>query len=203
LFPGPTFATSRISRKAQQRANWQVQTPGSSGDLSGLALDSQDANALRQCKIGSRATKVPITAIQQLARTPQIPQQRFLTRANSVLRDELLKYIQRYLSLGDQELIEYHDKDKPVLLSDQCHSLLTGWSSLHELVPEFCDLLTRGPEQPLPFLEEFLYWSKESFGLKPVISVTHATIIGFLARYGSPPNPSTPAITLMLHSRSH
>lgn len=151
-------------------------TPISSGDLSGLTLEPQDVDALRHCKIGSCAMKIPNTVIQQLARTPQIPQQSFLTRANSVLRDELLNYIQRYLSLGDQELIEYHDKDKPVPLCEQFHSMLTGWSSLHELVPEFCDVLTRGPQQPLPFLEEFLYWSQESFGLKPVISVTHVTI---------------------------
>jgi len=150
--------------------------PVSCGDLSGLTLDPQDVDALRQCKIGSCAMKIPTAVIQQLARPPQVPEQSFVTRANVVLRDELLNYIQSYLSLGDQELIAYHDKNKPVLLCEQFHSMLTGWSSLHELAPEFCDVLTRGPQQPLPFLEEFLYWSKESFGLKPVISVTQVTI---------------------------
>ena len=151
-------------------------TPISSGDLSALTLDSQDVDALRQCKIGSCAMKIPSTVIQRLARPAQAPEQSFVTRANAVLRDELLNYIHSYLSLGDQDLITYHDRGKPVLLCEQFHSMLTGWSSLHELAPEFCDVLTRGPQQPLPFLEEILYWSKESFGLKPVISVTHVTI---------------------------
>jgi len=151
-------------------------TPISSSDLSALTLDSQDVDALRQCKIGSCAMKIPTTVIQRLARPPQVPEQSFVTRANAVLRDELLDYIQSYLSVGDQDLITYHDKDKPVSLYEQFHSMLTGWSSLHQLAPEFCDVLTRGPQQRLPFLEEFLYWSKESFGLKPVISVTQVTI---------------------------
>ena len=151
-------------------------TPINPEDLSRLTLDPQDADALRKCKIGDCAVKVPVTVIQQLARRPPTPPQSFLVQANSVFRDELAAYVRSYLSLGDQELIQYRDKSKPVRLSEQLHSLLDGWKELYSLVPELCAFLTRGPEQPLPFLDEFLYWSKESFGLKPVISVTHATI---------------------------
>ena len=54
--------------------------------------------------------------------------------------------------------------------------MLTGWAELNELAPEFCDFLTQSPQRVFPKVEEFLYWSKESFGLKPVISVTHVSI---------------------------
>jgi hypothetical protein len=33
------------------------------------------------------------------------------------------------------------------------------------------------PDDPLPGAEDFLYWSKEKFGIAPFISVTHVTIV--------------------------
>jgi hypothetical protein len=125
---------------------------------------------------GSSAVKAPVAVIQQLAEKPPIPQQSLAMRANSVFRDELARYVQNYLALGDQELIQYRDKSKPVFLCEQFESLLDGWKELNALAPEMCGFISRGPEQTLPFLEEFLYWSKESFGLKPVVSVTDVTI---------------------------
>ena len=151
-------------------------TPIDPLDLTGLTLDSQDANALRECQVGSCRVKVPIGVIRRLANESEGTGQDYSTRATSVVREELSSYVEKYLSLGDTALIEYHDKARPVRLSEQFQSLLTSWTELNALCPEFCDLITRGPQQPLPYLEEFLYWSKESFGLRPVISVTHVSI---------------------------
>ena len=125
-------------------------TPIEAWDLAGLTLDSQDADALRECDVGSCSVKVPIPVIQRIARESEDPGRDYSTRANSVFREELLSYLQRYRSLGDQALIQYRDKNDSVLLSEQYQALLTGWSELNDLSPEFCDLLTRGPQQPLP-----------------------------------------------------
>jgi hypothetical protein len=152
-------------------------SPVSLTDLAALTLDSQDMDALRTCGIGDCGVKVPISALQRLALPePEEATANDVARVNSVFREELLRYIQTYLSFGDQSLIQYQDKSKPLRLSEEFLSMLAGWTELNQLRPELGDFLTRGPLQPLPFLEEFLYWSKESFGLKPVISVTHVTI---------------------------
>ena len=145
-------------------------------NLARLTFDSQDADALRDCEVGSCSVKVPIQVIHRLRSKSEVLGQAYPTVANSVFREEVFRYIQRYLSQGGEALIEYRDKNNPVLLSAQFHSLLTGWSQLNGVAPELCDFLIRGPRQRLPNVEEFLYWSQESFGLKPVISVTHVII---------------------------
>jgi hypothetical protein len=43
-------------------------------------------------------------------------------------------------------------------------------------VPEFQDYLLAIDNGVLPHTEDFIYWSKEQFGLKPVISITHVII---------------------------
>ena len=62
-------------------------------------------------------------------------------------------------------------------------------------------------------LEDFLYWSKEDFGLKPVTSVTHVTIykslgngsdviVGSKGIYGSHYFESSLGLTAFVHSRA-
>ena len=45
-----------------------------------------------------------------------------------------------------------------------------------ELVPGLPDHLSDFPSARLPGSEDFLYWSKERFGIAPFITVTHVTI---------------------------
>jgi len=151
-------------------------TPVNARNLARLTLDAKDANALRDCEVGSCSVKVPLKVVLRLANRAESLGMAYSMVANSVFREELVSYIQRYFSEGDPALIEYRNKDNPVRLSAEFHSMLTGWAELNELAPEFCDFLIQSPQQVLPKVEEFLYWSKESFGLKPVISVTHVSI---------------------------
>lgn len=151
-------------------------TPVNLRDLGRLTLDAKDADELRDCEVGSCSVKVPLKVILRLANRAESLGTAYLMVANSVFREEVFSYIQRYFSQGDPALIEYRDKDNPVRLSAQFHSMLAGWAELNELAPEFCDFLIQSPQQLFPKVEEFLYWSKESFGLKPVISVTHVSI---------------------------
>ncbi len=151
-------------------------TPIDPRDLADLALDSQDADALRHCEVGNCSVKASLRVIQRLAREQDSPGQDYSAASNSIFREELLAYVQEYISKGDRALIRYRDKDTPVWLSQQFLLLLNDWKELNELVPELAHLLTARPRGPLPYVEEFLYWSKESFGLKPVISVTDVFI---------------------------
>ncbi|MBZ5608266.1 MAG: hypothetical protein LAP38_08415 [Acidobacteriia bacterium] len=154
----------------------KLSAPSDAWDLAGLSLDPQDVEALRDCDIGSCKVKVPVRVIQRLACEPEGSARDYSARANSIFREELLTYLQSYRFQGDRALIRYRDKDGPLSLAEQFHSLLSGWSELNELAPEFSNLLARGSPPALENVEEFLYWSKEAFGLKPVISVTHVII---------------------------
>lgn len=47
---------------------------------------------------------------------------------------------------------------------------------VYEDEPEFYEYLRAYPTKRLDNVNDFIYWSKDKFGLKPVISVTHVTI---------------------------
>jgi len=93
-----------------------------------------------------------------------------------LLREELLRYLETYLSQGNSALIAYHDKKQPVRLADEFQGLLDARPGLAEFAPEFREYLAQYPNTPLPGVDEFLYWSTESFGLKPITGITHVAI---------------------------
>jgi hypothetical protein len=104
--------------------------------------------------------------------------------AQAVFRERLFDYLQKYLSEGNTALIDYQDKSKPVHMAEEFRSLLAAKPSLSELVPAFYENLADYPAAPLSGVEDFLYWSIENFGFKPVTSVTHVIIFrqsGFAA----------------------
>ena len=47
---------------------------------------------------------------------------------------------------------------------------------IFEHFPEFHEYLEAYPHRTMPGVQSFLYWSKEKFGFKPVISITHVAI---------------------------
>ena len=98
------------------------------------------------------------------------------TNTGALVRRLLFDYLTAYLQTGNAALIEYHDGGKAVRLADEYRSLLEQSQFLADYAPEFYKYLEELPKASSPNIEEFIYWSKEKFGLKPVISVTHASI---------------------------
>ena len=150
--------------------------PVDSRDLEGFSLETDDLTALRNCRIGDCNVKLPIAAVERLARDMDWSRPDYANASLSVLREELLAYVKTYLDRGNASLIEYRDKNKPVRLADEFRAVLDARPGLSGLVPEFHDYLAQYPSEPLPGVSEFFYWSTESFGLKPVASITHVSI---------------------------
>jgi hypothetical protein len=145
-------------------------------DLEGFRLEAADVADLRNCRAGNCRVRLPAGTIERLGREVDWPQPDHDERAQSVVREELLSYIGTYLRRGNSALIEYRDKNKPVRLADEFRAVLDARPGLAGFAPEFHDYLARYPAGMLPDVSEFLYWSTESFGLKPVASVTHVSI---------------------------
>ena len=98
-------------------------------------------------------------------------------RALSLIREDLLNDVAAYLAAGNSGLIEYRDKSKAVRLADELQSLLGEWPDRDQSIAAFRQYVAEYPRKPLPDVEEFLYWSKEHFGRKPVVSITHVAIL--------------------------
>ena len=150
--------------------------PPSILDLAQLEVDQQDFDALKNCKVGACDVKLPAQIIERLQKevnwtSPDAPRQ-----VNRLARSALLEYVKRYSAGGNAALSEYNDKKEPLRIAEQFDAILQASPYIYDYQPRFYEYLRAYPEKRLKNVENFIYWSKEKFGLKPVISVTHVSI---------------------------
>ena len=132
-------------------------------DLGGLALEDDDLDDLRACRPTDCGLKLTAAEIAQL-------QAAIAGRIDwkSVLQDGfrrvVLQRVEAYLA---------HGLSSPAVFS----SIVRRSMCLTEQLPAFANYLDRYPQVSMPQVESFIYWSKERFGGKPVISVTHVSML--------------------------
>ncbi len=146
---------------------------------SGLAqfgLETRDVNALKDCAAGDCEVKLPIRAMERLDHTVDWHRVDYAPTVQSIVREEIQAYLRAYVDRGNAALIEYHDKKKPVRLQEEFRELLNGRPRVKDFAPDFQEYLAQYPNDKLPGVSEFFYWSLESFGLGPVTSVTHVSV---------------------------
>ena len=147
-------------------------------DLAGLTLDQPDIEALRRCRVKSCESKMSAAFIERLqaidwSRPDHEKQVTVFVRAM------LLEHVRTYLKSGNVGLGTYEDKSHVLGIAEEVSALLKPASYMYGYLPEFQRYLEGYPlSRPSSSAryEDFLYWSKEDFGLKPVISLTHVTI---------------------------
>ena len=145
-------------------------------DLAGLALEPGELEALRKCRPGDCAIKMSDQMIRGMHDSVDWKASNSSARAAESFRRLLLDYVKDYLARGRPALMEYHSRNNPVRLREQTDSILADSASLRERFPELARYLDTFPSGAPPNTEDFVYWSKEAFGFKPVVSVTHAVI---------------------------
>jgi hypothetical protein len=142
--------------------------PPGRDDFAELTLDDKDVSELRDCRAGDCELKLPAGAMAAITRSGASP--------DAAFREWLLGYILEYVARGNSALAAYHDKNYPVSLEREFHALLDARPSLMDPAPKFYGYLAQYSESPPEGVTGFLYWSKENFGLRPLISVTDVRI---------------------------
>ena len=139
-------------------------------DLKSLTVDAEESAALKACDVGRCDLKLSRLMIQHARRESRV------TNSSDLLRQILFDYLQSYLLSGNNALAKYEDKSTPGDLAREFQDLLNTAPYLRDYAPEFVSYMQTFPRGKPPGVEEFVYWSKEKFGLKPVISLTHVFI---------------------------
>ncbi len=145
-------------------------------DLQELSFDAEDLDDIKRCITGDCNVKLPLGLAERLRQDINWSAPDYKEKANIIVREGLLDYVKSYLATGNNALVEYQDKKKVVRLADEFRSLLGQSPYLFEYVPEFHKYLDEFPKTQLPNVENFIYWSIEKFGFKPVVSITHVAI---------------------------
>jgi hypothetical protein len=154
----------------------KLQRPVNPQDFDELTLEPRDLADLPNCRVGNCKLKLSKEMIESLHNEVDWTRPDHDAEAQSWFREQLLEYVEAFLQRGNSALTVYADKEKPVSLEHEFFQVLDAQPGLGALVPEFRDYLAHYPSQPLPGVTGFLYWSDESFGLKPTISVTHVSL---------------------------
>jgi hypothetical protein len=150
-------------------------TPPAMDDLAGLTLEDEDMEALRRCRPGSCKMKMSEESIRRLADVDWASADA-RSQATRVLKTMILEYASRYVAEGSASLPAFVDHQPHVVPGEEFDILLRRAPELEQRVPSLFRYLHAFPSATLDPSEMYLYWSKEKFGLKPVVSVTHLTI---------------------------
>jgi hypothetical protein len=144
-----------------------------------LTVDQVDIDAIRRCRVNSCDLKMSATSIEKLRKDVNWSAQNYRDQVTGIIRAMLLEHVQAYLKSGKAGLGKYEDKSYSLGVGDEMRTLLKPASYMYGYLPELQQYLEGFPstrQSNAANFEDFIYWSKEDYGLKPVISVTHVTI---------------------------
>jgi hypothetical protein len=138
-------------------------------DLDSLTLDDVDQQAIGECRPGDCDLKLSSGEIDELHQAKDVVQ---------VFRQIVLKRVHAYLERGLSGIPEYATGDAQVPLPTAFGALLKHAPVIQTQAPHTGTYLQGFPRVPAPSTATtFLYWSKEKYAWKPIISVTHVTIV--------------------------
>ena len=148
-------------------------------DLAGLTVDQVDIDDIRRCEVKRCDLKMSAKFIERFRKEVDWSSPKYRDRVTQIVHQMLLEQLQDYLKAGNAALVKYEDKASALGLADEMRSLLKPAPYMYGYAPTFQKHLEEFPltaAGDAKNFEEFAYWSKEEFGMKPVISMTHVTI---------------------------
>ena len=147
------------------------------GDVAALTMDDDDRRALRTCRPGACALRLPADAMSRLRETIPWGTPAEADVAADEMRAFILRQAAQYSSGGLRALADYGDKDSGLPRWSAFRGLLRPSTFTAEYQPQMFDFLDRFPDSHRDGIESFLYWSREHFGLKPIIAITHSALL--------------------------
>ena len=145
------------------------------GDLASLTITKEDFDP-HECRVGNCDARLPADVIRNVARdVGDGPDAQ--ARAATLFKRVLLDNVKAYFSGGAGRFVQYDHGDKPIRPVDEFEGILKNAPAIGALVPGLPQHLATFPANRVDGAEDFLYWSKEKFGMGPFVSVTHVTIV--------------------------
>jgi hypothetical protein len=145
-------------------------------NVSALVVDD-DRAGLRTCRPGSCSWRLPAKAIEHLRATIPWGAKNEAEVANAEIRSLLVAEAAAYVAGGSAALADYADDDGQLSRAAAFKGLARSSPFGSEYQADVFDFLERYPAVSNPEIESILYWSRERFGLKPMLGITHTAIL--------------------------
>jgi hypothetical protein len=148
--------------------------PAKVEDLAGLTHPPDDIAALKRCRPGSCDVKLGTKGLETVSRIDWGAKDAE-QRAVAAFNEGIVEYVKAYQQGGTAAMGNVLDKKQEKSRAAEYETLLAHSPYLPEYVPEFHAYLADWPRRKLAGATDVLYWTKDTFGLKPVLSAYHAT----------------------------
>jgi hypothetical protein len=149
----------------------------SSADLAGLTIDGGDLAALPKCKPGECDLRLPADAILRFRREVDWSSPLKTEKATALWHDVLARLDTAYQENGNDALFQYDNNDMPVKVGDSLARVIARSGFLAETAPDLYPYLLRFPRGRPERVEDDVYWIKEKFWIKTVVSLNHVAIV--------------------------
>jgi hypothetical protein len=154
----------------------RFQDPPQFDDLASLTVAHEDVD-LRDCKVGACDIRLSADVIARFQREIDWRSADADAQAARLFKHVLFDQVTAYTSGSPRRIVQYDDDKRPVRPVDDFAGLLKNSPYLDTVLPGLAAHFDRFPDRRLEGADDFLYWSKEKFGLTPFISVTHVTVV--------------------------
>ena len=154
----------------------QFHNPPQFDDLAPLTMVHEDVD-LRDCKVGDCDIRLPSDAISRFQREIDWRRADADLQAEQLFKHVLFDEVTAYVSGSGRRILQYDDDKRPVRPVDDFTGLLKNSPYVDAILPGLGAHFDRFPHGRLEGADDFLYWSKEKFGLTPFISVTHVALV--------------------------
>jgi hypothetical protein len=154
----------------------RFRNPPQLDDLDALTVVHEDVD-LRDCKVGDCDIRLPADVIARFHREVDWQSAGADAQAARLFKSVLFDEVTAYASGGSSRILQYDDDKRPVRPVDDFAGLLENSPYLDDVLPGLSAHFSRFPNRRLDGADDFLYWSKEKFGLTPFISVTHVALV--------------------------
>jgi hypothetical protein len=168
-----------------------ISVPPRPDDLASLSFEEYDLD-VRDCRPGDCRVRLSAEDIVRFQREVDWRSPAWQTQSARIWRQVLGGYTDAYFRKGPAGLPVFANKTEPLSVADETRLLLGQSSFVSGIAP---GIIARA-QQPMAVQpdahNQLLYWSKEDFGIRPVMRVTHRAI------YQPPPSAARPRPPLVI-----
>ena len=160
--------------------------PPQLSDLEGFALERQDIDELKNCRVGHCEVQLPTEAMEGFKQSIDWSAPDVADRVNHLARQMALQALLNYMNGGNTALGVYRDKNHPAAVAETFEALITRLGALPVYLPELNEYLLEYPKGTWDNVQVGFYWEKVNFGLKPTFRIVQRIVY----RGASPTDPA-------------
>ncbi len=153
----------------------RLSKPPRAADLASVPFEDYSLD-LRECQPGECRVRLGEPEIARFHREVDWRAADWRERSQTVWREVLAGYAAAYSREGRRALPTFANKREPLSVPAELSLVVDRFGFLNAFAPGFLAYLREfGPGGP-DGLDEVMYWSKEDFGVRPVLRLSHQTI---------------------------